>query len=155
MKEDKRGYWVYSIFAVIFGMALIGVIVYFSYDLILKFITTPIANATLIQSIVTLIIPIFVGGYISERLKRKTSKKLETYKTQKDVALNIIDLMGMMVRNVNKEEAKQVLLNETYKVKLFFDDELLKAISDFCTEENVETYSTRYNNIIGMLKKYF
>ena len=155
MKEDKKGYWVYSGFAIILGMTLFGVIAYLIYDLILKLATTQITNSTLVQSLITLIITIFLGGYFSENLKQRNNKKLETYKTQKDVALNIINLMGMIVRDNSKEEAKQLLINETYKVKLFFDDELLKAMNNFCTEENTEKYNYHYNNIVDKLQKYF
>lgn len=60
MKEDKKGYWIYSIFAVIFGMALLGFMVYLLYDLILKLATTEITNGTLVQSFITLIITVFL-----------------------------------------------------------------------------------------------
>ncbi len=155
MKEDKKGYWVYSVFAIIFGISLFGFIAYLLYDLILKLATTEITNETLIQSFITLIITIFVGGYFSENLKQRNNKKLETYKIQQEVALTIINLMGMIVRDNNTKEAKQLLFNESYKVKLFFDDELLKAINNFCNEEDKNKYNTHYNIIVDLLKKFF
>lgn len=155
MKEEKKGYWIYSIFAIIFGMSLMGFIVYLFYDLIIKLTTTEITNETLVQSFITLIITVFAGGYFSENLKQKSNKKLEKFKIQQEIALNIIDFMGMIVRGDNTERAKQLLINESYKVKLFFDDEILKFINIFCNEENKEKYSIHYNNIVDLLKKYF
>lgn len=155
MNEEKKGYWIYSIFAIIFGMSLMGFIVYLFYDLIIKLTTTEITNETLVQSFITLIITVFAGGYFSENLKQKSNKNLEKFKVQQKIALNIIDFMGMIVRGDNIETAKQLLINESYKVKLFFDDEILKSINAFCTEKNKEKYSIHYNNIVSLLKKYF
>lgn len=155
MKEEQKGYWIYSIFAIILGMSLMGFIVYLFYDLIIKLTTTEITNETLVQSFITLIITVFAGGYFSENLKQKSNKKLEKFKIQQEIALNIIDFMGMIVLGDNIERAKQLLINESYKVKLFFDDEILKSINIFCNEKNKEKYSIHYNNIVDALKKYF
>ena len=155
MKETQKGYWIYSVIAIIFGIGLFAFFAYLLYDLIIKLATTEISNDTLIQSLITLIITVFIGGYFSKGLEQRNNKKLETYKVQKEVALNIIDLVGMIVHNNNKEQAIQLLIVESYKVKLFFDDELLKVINNFCQEKDTNKYSLYYIDITDKLKKYF
>lgn len=155
MKETQKGYWIYSVIAIIFGMGLFAFFAYLLYDLIVKLATTEISNDTLIQSLITLIITVFIGGYFSKGLEQRNNKKLETYKVQKEVALNIIDLMGMIVNNNNKEQAIQLLIVESYKVKLFFDDELLESINNFCQEKDTSKYNLYYIDITDKLKKYF
>lgn len=155
MKETQKGYWIYSVIAIIFGMGLFAFFAYLLYNLIVKLATTEISNDTLIQSLITLIITVFIGGYFSKELEQRNNKKLETYKVQKEVALNIIDLMGMIVHNNNKEQAIQLLIVESYKVKLFFDDELLKSINNFCQEEDTSKYNLYYIDITDKLKKFF
>lgn len=155
MKETQKGYWIYSVIAIIFGMRLFAFFAYLLYDLIVKLATTEISNDTLIQSLITLIITVFIGGYFSKGLEQRNNKKLETYKVQKEVALNIIDLVGMIVHNNNKEQAIQLLIVESYKVKLFFDDELLKVINNFCQEKDTNKYNLYYIEITDKLKKYF
>lgn len=155
MKETQKGYWIYSVIAIIFGMGLFAFFAYLLYDLIVKLATTEISNDTLIQSLITLIITVFIGGYFSKGLEQRNNKKLETYKVQKEVALNIIDLVGMIVHNNNKEQAIQLLIVESYKVKLFFDDELLKVINNFCQEKDTNKYNLYYVEITDKLKKYF
>lgn len=155
MKETQKGYWIYSVIAVIFGMGLFAFFAYLLYDLIIKLTTTDISNDTLIQSLITLIITVFIGGYFSKGLEQRNNKKLETYKVQKDIALNIINLMGMIVHNNNREEAIHLLIVESYKVKLFFDDELLKTINNFCQESDSNKYNNYYIDITDKLKKYF
>lgn len=155
MKETQKGYWIYSVIAIIFGIGLFAFFAYLLYDLIIKLATTEISNDTLIQSLITLIITVFIGGYFSKGLEQRNNKKLETYKVQKEVALNIIDLVGMIVHNNNKEQAIQLLIVESYKVKLFFDDELLKVINNFCQEKDTNKYNLYYIDITDKLKKYF
>ncbi len=155
MKETQKGYWIYSVIAIIFGMGLFAFFAYLLYDLIIKLATTEISNDTLIQSLITLIITVFIGGYFSKGLEQRNNKKLETYKVQKEVALNIIDLVGMIIHNNNKEQAIQLLIVESYKVKLFFDDELLKVINNFCQEKDTNKYNLYYIDITDKLKKYF
>lgn len=155
MKETQKGYWIYSVIAIIFGMGLFAFFAYLLYDLIVKLATTEISNDTLIQSLITLIITVFIGGYFSKGLEQRNNKKLETYKVQKEVALNIIDLMGMIVHNNNKEQAIQLLIVESYKVKLFFNDELLKSINNFCQEKDTSKYNLYYIDITNKLKIFF
>lgn len=155
MKEIQKGYWIYSVIAIIFGMGLFAFFAYLLYDLIVKLATTEISNDTLIQSLITLIITVFIGGYFSKGLEQRNNKKLETYKVQKEIALNIINLMGMIVHNNNKEQAIKLLIVESYKVKLFFDDDLLTSINNFCQEKNTSKYNTYYVDITSKLKKYF
>lgn len=155
MKETQKGYWIYSVIAIIISIGLFAFLAYLLYDLIIKLATTEISNGTLIQSLITLIITVFIGGYFSKNLEHRNSKRLETYKVQKDIALNIIDLMGMIVHNINKEQATQLLIVESYKVKLFFDDELLKTINNFCQEKDSNKYNSYYIDVTDKLKKYF
>lgn len=155
MKETQKGYWIYSIITIIFFIGLFAFVAYLLYDLVMKLATTQISNDTLIQSLITLIITVFIGGYFSKYLEHRNNKRLETYKTQKEIALNIIDLMGMIIYNKNKEQAIQLLIAESYKVKLFFDDELLKSINSFCQEKDTNKYNEYYIDITDKLKKFF
>lgn len=155
MKETQKGYWIYSIITIIFFIGLFAFVAYLLYDLVIKLATTQISNDTLIQSLITLIITVFIGGYFSKYLEHRNNKRLETYKTQKEIALNIINLMGMIIYNNNKEQAIQLLVVESYKVKLFFDDELLKSINSFCQEEDTNKYNAYYIDITDKLKKFF
>ncbi len=63
MKENKKGYYIYSIFAVIFGFGLIAYICYLFYDLVLKLSDKDFSENTVIQALITLIITVFIGGY--------------------------------------------------------------------------------------------
>lgn len=72
---EKRGYWIYSIIAIIFGMSLFGFLGYLLYDLILKLSKEDFSNNTVIQALITLIVTVFIGGYFSKFLEYKFSKK--------------------------------------------------------------------------------
>ena len=62
MKKNK-GYWIYSIVAIIFGMSLFAFFAYLIYDLIIKLSEKDFSNNTVIQALITLIITVFLGGY--------------------------------------------------------------------------------------------
>lgn len=148
---NHKGYYVYSIITVIVFVGLFGFIGYLIYDVVIKLATNQFSNLTLIQSILTLIATVFLGGYFSKSLELKNNKKMETYKTQKEIAIKIIDLAGLIIRNEEKGRALNLLLNENYKVKLFFDDDLVLLINTFLENADKSTYI----EIIDTLKKYF
>ena len=66
MNENKKGYWIYSIVAIIIGMSLFAFLGYLIYDLILKLADKDFSNNTVIQALITLIITVFIGGYFEE-----------------------------------------------------------------------------------------
>ena len=99
MNENKKGYWIYSIVAIIIGMSLFAFLGYLIYDLILKLADKDFSNNTVIQALITLIITVFIGGYFSKWLEYKNSKKTKLYETRIDIALRLIDLASEYYRN--------------------------------------------------------
>lgn len=153
MHENIKGYYVYSTFVFVFGIGLFGFLGYLFYDLIIKLTTTQISNVTLLQSLITLIITVFVGGYFSKSLEYRNSKRLNNIKIQSDIALTIIDLAGLILRNENREHSKQLLINENFKVKIFFDDEVVKVINELCSTDNENELKRIYNIMVDKMKK--
>ena len=150
MNENKKGYYVYSCIAVIFGMALFAFFGWLIYDLILKLSNQDFSNNTVVQALITLIITVFIGGYFSKRLEIRNHKKLELYKIRTSISLKIIDLATILYHHPESAEAKELLIAESHKVKLYFDDDLLKNLNQFICEEDKNLY---YNNVVDNLKK--
>lgn len=150
MNENKKGYYVYSCIAVIFGMALFAFFGWLIYDLILKLSNQDFSNNTVVQALITLIITVFIGGYFSKWLEIRNHKKLELYKIRTSVSLKIIDLATILYHHPESMEAKELLIAESHKVKLYFDDDLLKNLNQFMCEEDKDLY---YNRVIDDLKK--
>ena len=147
----KKGYWIYSIIAIIFGMTLIAFLGYLIYDLIIKLADKDFSNNTVIQALITLIITVFIGGYFSKWLEIRNSKKLSLYNTKIDISLKIIDLSSEYYRH-QSEEIKNMLIFESSKVKLFFNDDILRRLNVFI-ESNRKDLMTNYNLLIDELKK--
>lgn len=150
MNENKKGYYVYSCIAVIFGMALFAFFGWLIYDLILKLSNQDFSNSTVVQALITLIITVFIGGYFSKWLEIRNHKKLELYKIRTSISLKIIDLATILYHHPESAEAKELLIAESHKVKLYFDDDLLKNLNQFICEEDKNLY---YNNVVDNLKK--
>ena len=150
MNENKKGYYVYSCIAVIFGMALFAFFGWLIYDLILKLSNQDFSNNTVVQALITLIITVFIGGYFSKWLEIRNHKKLELYKIRTSISLKIIDLATILYHHPESAEAKELLIAESHKVKLYFDDDLLKNLNQFMCEEDKDLY---YNRVIDDLKK--
>lgn len=146
----KKGYWIYSIFAIIFGMALFAFLGYLIYDLIIKLAEKDFSNNTVIQALITLIITVFVGGYFSKWIENKFTKRNELYKTRISLSLRLIDLASEYYRN-NTSEIRDILIFESAKVKLFFDDDTLKKLNKFI-ESNKKDMIQNYNLLIEDLK---
>lgn len=154
MDENKKGYWIYSIVAVIIGMILIGFIVYLIYDLILKLAEKDFSNNTVIQALITLIITVFIGGYFSKWLEYKNSKKIKLYETRIDISLRLINLASEYYRN-RSNEVKNIIIFESAKVKLYFNDEILKKLNSFIDSEDkdiIVNYSILIDSLKGKLK---
>lgn len=150
MNENKKGYYVYSCIAVIFGMALFAFFGWLIYDLILKLSNHDFSNNTVVQALITLIITVFIGGYFSKWLEIRNHKKLELYKIRTSISLKIIDLANILYHHPESAEAKELLIAESHKVKLYFDDDLLKTLNQFMCEKDKDLY---YNRVIDDLKK--
>ena len=150
MNDNKKGYYVYSCIAVIFGIALFAFLGWLIYDLILKLSNQDFSNNTVVQALITLIITVFIGGYFSKWLEIRNHKKLELYKIQTSISLKIIDLATILYHHPESIEAKELLIAESHKVKLYFDDNLLKNLNQFMREEDKGQY---YNKVIDELKK--
>ena len=151
MNENKKGYYVYSCIAVVFGIALFAFFGWLIYDLILKLSNQDFSNNTIVQALITLIITVFIGGYFSKWLEIRNHKKLELYKIRTSISLKIIDLATVLYHHPESIEAKELLIAESHKVKLYFDDDLLKNLNQFMTEEDKGLY---YNIVIDELKKH-
>lgn len=150
---EKKGYWIYSIVAIIFGMALFGFFGYLLYDLILKLANEDFSNNTVIQALITLIVTVFIGGYFSKFLEHKFSKKNKLYETRISIALRLIDLASEYYRNP-VSEIKDILIFESSKVKLFFNDETLKKLNAYIDSDNKKVMTRNYNLLIEELKKH-
>lgn len=149
--SNQKGYYVYSTITIIVFVALFGFIGYLLYDIVVKAGTNKFSNMTLVQSIATLIGTVFIGGYFSKSLEYKNNRRMEEYKTQKEIALRIIDLAGLIIRNEEISKATDLLINENLKVKLFFDDKAVNYVNAFITNKDPDNY----NNLIEHLKTYF
>lgn len=150
MNENKKGYWIYSVIAVIIGMLLLAFIGYLIYDLILKLSDKDFSNNTVIQALITLIITVFIGGYFSKWLEYKNSKRVELYQTQISISLKLIDLASEYYRNRN-DNNKNMLIFESAKLKLFFNDDTLKKLNIFI-ESKDDNMINNYNLLIDSLK---
>lgn len=150
-EKESKGYWIYSIFAITIGFGLFAFIIYLIYDLIIKLGTNTFDNMALMQSIITAVLTIFAGGLFSKSLEYNNNKKMELLKIRKEISLNIINLMGMMINDVEREKASQLLIVESHKVKIFFDDEILRNINFFIKEDKYELVDLITDNI----KKFF
>ena len=121
--ESKKGNYIYSIIILIAFFVLLGFFGYLVYDLIIKLSEKDFSNNTVIQALITLIITVFLGGYFSKYLERRNAKKIELLKTQRDIALQVVDLASLYLYKSDDENIKHLLLTEESKIKLFFNDE--------------------------------
>lgn len=151
LESNNKGYYIYSIFAILGFLVLFGFVIYLVYDLLVKLSTNQFTNATVIQSIIALFITVFLGGYYSKSIEHKNHIKLEKFKSQKEISLRIIDLAGLIIRDEDLERAKALLMNENYKVKLLFNDNTVMAINKFLEKPDNETY----NKLMEELKSFF
>lgn len=147
----KKGYWIYSCIAIILGMALFAFIGYLIYDLVIKLSEKDFSNNTVIQALITLVITVFIGGYFSKWLERRNAKKLCLYQTRIDISLKLIDLSSKFYRE-HTDLIKNMLIFESSKVKLFFDDDTLKSLNKFI-ESNKNDMLNAYNSLIDKLKE--
>ena len=150
MNENKRGYWIYSIVAVIFGMLLFALLGYLIYDLILKLSVKDFSNNTVVQALITLIITVFIGQYYSKWIERRNTKKIELYKIQTQLSLSLIDLTSAFIWQPDNEDIKRALIRESSKVKLYFNDETLKQLNEFIKASDKKVF---YDALIDTLKK--
>ncbi len=153
MNENKNGYWIYSTSVVGFFIVLIAFIFWLTYSLIIKLATSPITNEVIIRTLITLIITVFVGGYFSKWLEHKKAKKLELYKIQTSVSIKVIDYATEYFYHPQREDIKDLLIAESNKVKLYFDDQVLLSINDFI-EAKEPNRKIKYQIIIDNLQKH-
>lgn len=157
VNESKKGYWLYSIIAVIIGMSLFGFLGYLLYDLILKLSEKDLSNNTIIQALITLIITVFLGGYFSKWLERKNAKKLEIFKIQREISIRVIDYATTLYYHPDALRDKELLKAESVKIKIFFDDKTLKSVNQYieAIEQNcaIDDMRAIYDNLATQLKK--
>lgn len=150
MNENKKGYWIYSILTVLFFTTLFGFAAYLIYDLTVKIISKDFSTNTVVQAIFTLFITVFLGGYFTKWLERRNAKKLETYKTQRDIAIRIVDLSTMYLYEPDNENIKHLLIAEESKVKLFFNDDVLSVMSSFLKDTPT---NDKYQQLVEAMQK--
>lgn len=75
MNKNNKGYWIYSIIAIIFGMSLFAFFAYLIYDLIIKLSEKDFSNNTVVQALITLVITVFLGGFFPNGWNAGTLKK--------------------------------------------------------------------------------
>lgn len=138
MDNTKKGYWVYSVVAVVCGFSLFGYLGYLIFDLVIKLSVQDFSNNTVIQALLTLIITVFIGGYFSKWLENKNAKNLELYKIKTKISLNIIDLASILLENQQNNEVRNLLHTESIKVKLYFSDDVFKSITVFLSANTSE-----------------
>ena len=67
----------------------------------------------------------------------RNNKKIELYKIKSDISLRIIDLASAYYYNQN-ESIRNLLVAESSKVKLYFDDVLILSLIFFLYKEDVK-----------------
>ena len=147
---EKKGYWIYSTITIIIGFSLFAFWGYLIYDLIVKLSDKDFSNNTVVQALITLIITVFIGGYFSKWIESVFMRKNELYKTKISISLRLIDLASEYYRN-NSEDIKNMLIFESSKVKLFFDDITLKKLNSFIKSDK-KNMMKNYNLLIDELK---
>lgn len=147
---ERKGYWIYSIIAIVFGFGLFAFWGYLIYDLIIKLSEKELSNNTVVQALITLVITVFIGGYFSKWIESKFSRKNELYKTRISISLRLIDLASEYYRN-QSEEIKNILIFESSKVKLFFDDSILEKLNKYI-ECNKKDMMINYKSLVDELK---
>ena len=157
MNENKKGYWIYSVIAIVIGMSLFAFWGYLLYDLVLKLSEKDFSNNTVVQALFSLVTTVFLGGYFTKILERRNAKKLEVFKVQKDISLKVIDYATVLYYHPENVQVKELLIAETIKVKLYFDDDVLKATNEFiksldAIQGNGQKDAT-YENLANQLKK--
>lgn len=150
MREKNKGYWVYSIVAIILGMALLAFLAYLLYDLILKLSEKDFSSNTVLQAFITLFITVFAGGYISKWLELRNTKKIEQYKIRTSLALTLIDLSSALYYHPEDEDVRRAVVRESSKIKLYFPDEVLKLVNEFIESENKAVV---YSDLIKSLRE--
>ena len=157
MNENKKGYWIYSTVAIIIGMSLFAFWGYLIYDLVIKLSEKDFSNNTVVQALFSLVTTVFLGGYFTKILERKNAKKLELFKTQRDISLVVVDYATALYYHPEDKRVKELLKAETTKIKLYFNNEVLKALILFITamenNESEEQQDRLYENLSVQLKK--
>ena len=121
------------------------------YDLFIKLSEKDFSNNTVVQALITLVVTVFIGGYFSKWLELKNTKKIELYKIRTEISLKIIDLASEFYY-IQNENIKKALIAESSKVKLYFDDEVLKNLNSYL-ESNKKDRNGKYETLINSLRK--
>ncbi|WP_416150230.1 hypothetical protein ACM26V_04375 [Salipaludibacillus sp. HK11] len=114
--------------------------------------TNQFADNTILQILLTLIFSVIIGSYLTKKFERKNQKELEIFKIRNKIVLTIVDLAGMIIsrKDSKKEKALELLHNENVKVKLYFDDSMVKYVNDFLEKQS----ESSYHSLVNILKLY-
>ena len=88
--------------------------------------------------------------FFSKELERRNAKKVELYKIQSGLAINIIDLASIYIYQPDNEKIKLELIKESSKVKLYFNDETLHILNELIERPDKMCY---YDPLIDCMKK--
>lgn len=105
----------------------------------------------MIQVLITLVVTVFIGGYFSKWLELRNNKKIELYKIRTEISLKIIDSASTYYYN-QEENIRNLLIAESSKVKLYFDNEVLKNLNIYL-ESNKKDRDRKYESLIDSLRK--
>ena len=119
--------------------------------MIIKLSEKDFSNNTVVQALITLVVTVFIGGYFSKWLELKNTKKIELYKIRTEISLKIIDLASEFYY-IQDKNIKNLLIAESSKVKLYFDDEVLKNLNKYL-ESNKKDRNDKYEILINSLRK--
>lgn len=151
MHENKKGYYIYSTFVVLFFVFLFGFVSYLIYDLIIKLSAQDFSDNTLLQALFTLFATVFIGGFFTKILEYNNHRKIELYKIKTSISLKVIDLASDYCHKPSNDNIKNLLIRESSKIKLYFKDEVLLALNNFINAEN-ENKDSSYELLINSFK---
>ncbi len=156
MNENKKGYWVYSILAVLVFVALFAFWGYLIYDLVLKLSNQDLSNNTVVQALISLIVTVFIGGYFSKALERKNAIKLELFKVKKELSVRLVDCATVLVHHPNDQSIRELLIAESSKVKLYLNDKTLLALNNLIAAADNDSDTKKlmilYEELVSQLK---
>lgn len=151
MNNNKKGYWVYSIIVVIVFVMLFAFVAYLICDVIIKISKEDVTNNTVLQAVISFFITVLFGGYFSKWLEMRNAKKLEIFKVQKEICLNVIDCATMLYYHPENSSARELLISESHKIKLYFDNKVLLAVNKFVESSDKHDENVDRKNIYEQL----
>lgn len=150
--KNSKGYWIYCIFVILAFAGLLAFVAWLIYYIIIYLSNKDFSNNTIVQAILTLVVTVIIGGFFSKWLEHKYTKKLELYKIQTTISINLIDIASEYLHN-KSEHLRYDLICESCKVKLYFPDSVLKALNEFIQANHTNESEQKYTALMDELKR--